>query len=43
MSLDIIRKEITRFLASDTPEVLVIKGAWGVGKTFLWRKLLKDA
>ena len=43
MSLDTIKKEINRFLDSDTPEVLAMKGAWGVGKTFAWNKLLKEA
>jgi len=43
MSLDTIRREINRFLNSETPEVLAIKGAWGVGKTFAWNRFLKKA
>ena len=43
MSLDKVKKEIFRFLESDTPEVLAIKGAWGVGKTYSWNKFLKEA
>lgn len=43
MSLDNVRREIRRFLESDAPEVLVLKGAWGIGKTYTWNKLLKDA
>ncbi|MCB1700576.1 MAG: hypothetical protein KDI14_07020, partial [Halioglobus sp.] len=43
MSLDIVRREVARFLASNTPEVMVIKGHWGVGKTFMWDKTLKEA
>lgn len=43
MSLDIVKKEIFRFLESSTPEVLAIKGAWGVGKTFTWNKFLLEA
>lgn len=43
MSLDKVKKEIFRFLESGTPEVLAIKGAWGVGKTYSWNKLLKEA
>lgn len=43
MSLDIVKKEIFRFLESSTPEVLAIKGAWGVGKTYTWNKFLLEA
>ncbi|BCO31061.1 hypothetical protein TspCOW1_11640 [Thiohalobacter sp. COW1] len=43
MSFDIVKREIFRFLESKTPEVLAIKGAWGVGKTFTWNKLLAEA
>lgn len=43
MSLTQIRAEVHRFLATDTPEVLCIKGRWGVGKTYGWRNFLKEA
>jgi len=43
MSLEIVKKEIFRFLESDTPEVLAIKGAWGVGKTYTWNKFILEA
>lgn len=43
MSLDIVKKQIETFLGSETPEVMAIKGTWGVGKTYTWNKLLKDA
>lgn len=43
MSFDMVKKEIFRFLKSDDPEALVLKGAWGVGKTYTWKKLLKEA
>lgn len=43
MSLTLVEAEIRRFLASEEPEVLCIKGKWGVGKTFAWRKYLADA
>ena len=42
MSLDNVRRELRRFLGSDDPEVLVLKGAWGVGKTYTWNKILKE-
>lgn len=43
MSLDNVRRELRRFLGSDDPEVLVLKGPWGVGKTYTWNKILKVA
>ncbi len=43
VSLESIETEIRRFLSSPTPEVLCIKGKWGVGKTFGWRKFLSQA
>ena len=42
-SLHIIEKEINKFLSSNTPEVIVIRGAWGVGKTYIWNECLKAA
>jgi hypothetical protein len=43
MSLALIEAEIRRFLANEDPEVLCIKGKWGVGKTYAWKKYLADA
>jgi hypothetical protein len=43
MSLELIEAEIRRFLSSSDAEVLCIKGRWGVGKTYGWRKFLADA
>lgn len=43
MSLDSIKKQIVNFLSTDKPEVLAIKGEWGVGKTYTWNKILHDA
>jgi len=43
MSLKIIESQIEKFLISKTAEVMVIKGKWGVGKTFSWKNLLLDA
>lgn len=37
----LVRSEIERFLRSSDPEVLCISGAWGVGKTFMWKSVLK--
>ncbi|MCQ1572723.1 hypothetical protein NFO65_18500 [Neorhizobium galegae] len=43
MSIKILRSEIARFLSTEDAEVLVVKGAWGVGKTFAWKALLAEA
>ncbi|MEJ1463524.1 MAG: hypothetical protein RPU15_09660 [Candidatus Sedimenticola sp. (ex Thyasira tokunagai)] len=43
MSVEVIKDQIFQFLSSDEPEVMAIKGEWGVGKTFSWKKFLKEA
>lgn len=43
MSLKIIKSEIDNFLKSKNPEVMSIKGLWGVGKTYTWNKYLLEA
>jgi len=42
MSLALIEAEIRRFLMSTDPQVLCIKGRWGVGKTYAWKNYLKS-
>lgn len=43
MAIDIIKKQIACFLSSEAPEVMSIKGAWGVGKTYAWNTYLTTA
>ena len=43
MSTDLVAKEVHRFLTHDRPEVLCIRGRWGVGKTYAWRQHLDQA
>ncbi|MEQ3658248.1 MAG: hypothetical protein ABNH21_04720 [Glaciecola sp.] len=43
MSIKLVHKQIDKFLGSTTPEVLAMRGKWGVGKTFTWNKFLLDA
>ncbi len=43
MSIHLVKKQIDRFLSEETPEVMAIKGVWGVGKTFTWNKFLIEA
>jgi hypothetical protein len=42
MTLKIVKSEIARFLAAREPEVIALKGAWGIGKTYSWKKLISD-
>ncbi len=42
MSLKFIETEVLRFLTSPEAEVLVIRGDWGVGKTYFWKKYFKN-
>jgi len=42
MSIEIVKHQIKLFVSSSTPEVMGIKGAWGVGKTYSWKKYLSE-
>jgi hypothetical protein len=42
-SIKLLKAEIDRFLASNDPEVLSIRGSWGAGKTYAWNRFLKSA
>lgn len=43
MSIEKVSTEVKRFLADSEPEVLAIKGKWGVGKTYQWNELVKES
>ncbi|WP_315766671.1 MULTISPECIES: P-loop NTPase fold protein [unclassified Bradyrhizobium] len=43
MSVKLVKEEIARFLARNVPEVLCVRGKWGVGKTFAWATGLEAA
>lgn len=36
-------RELERFLGTDKPEVLCIRGRWGFGKTYAWAQALQNA
>jgi len=42
LSTELVKEEIERFLKSPDPEVLCVKGKWGVGKTFVWLQFLRE-
>lgn len=42
MIAKVIKEEIKRFLNNSNPEVLCIKGKWGVGKTYAWNSFLRE-
>jgi hypothetical protein len=43
MSVELMKQEIRRFLGREEPEVICIRGRWGVGKTYTWTKQLEEA
>lgn len=42
MSLKVLKDEVDRFIKNTEPEVLCLRGGWGVGKTHLWNTCLDD-
>lgn len=42
MSKDLLLKRISAFIKATAPEVLAVKGGWGIGKTYTWAKALED-
>lgn len=42
MTVELVKEQIQKFLTTDTPEVLAIKGEWGVGKTHNWCKYVEE-
>lgn len=43
MTIETLKKNIFKYLSTDVPEVLAIKGAWGIGKTYFWKQMLHQA
>lgn len=43
MSIVLVRQAVAEFLGRADPEVLCIRGKWGVGKTYTWSKALETA
>ena len=42
MSTAIVRNVILDFIKDDRPSVLVLRGAWGVGKTHFWKSCISE-
>lgn len=42
MTVALVRQAIRAFLRTPTPQVLCIRGKWGVGKTFIWSDVLRQ-
>jgi hypothetical protein len=43
MSMKLVEDEIKRSLATTEPEVICVRGHWGVGKTYAWNRFLEEA
>lgn len=43
MTTGLIQQELTRFLGDQKAEVLALSGKWGIGKTYGWNRVLKQA
>ncbi len=41
MTIATVQSVVRKFIASANPEVLVLKGPWGVGKTHAWKMLVE--
>src|SRR4051812_17291218 len=42
MTITTARSVVQKFIESPDPGVLVLKGPWGVGKTYVWAKLIES-
>ncbi|HEY4748949.1 MAG TPA: P-loop NTPase fold protein [Steroidobacteraceae bacterium] len=42
MTIKTVKTVVERFIRQNACEVLALKGAWGVGKTYAWQQLIQD-
>lgn len=43
MSVQLVRKALLKSVETDVPEVMCLRGRWGVGRTYAWKQLLQEA
>lgn len=43
MTVALVRQVIHAFLSTPDPQVLCIRGKWGVGKTYIWNEVFKQS
>ncbi len=43
MSIVLTKTALRKFISTVTPEIIALHGKWGVGKTYAWQLLLKEA
>jgi len=43
MSLENVQTVLENFISDTHNDVLILKGRWGIGKTFFWRRLIKES
>jgi|SRR5829696_3374677 len=43
MSLENVQTVLENFVSDTHNDLLILKGRWGIGKTFFWRRLIKES
>jgi hypothetical protein len=43
MSLENVQTVLENFISDTHNDLLILKGRWGIGKTFFWRRLIKES
>jgi hypothetical protein len=43
MSIVLTKSALRKFISTSDPEIIALQGKWGVGKTYTWQLLLKEA
>ena len=43
MSIVFTKSALRKFISTSEPEIIALQGKWGVGKTYAWQLLLKEA
>lgn len=42
MTIELVKEQVKRFVENDEPQVMAIKGRWGIGKTHAWNTYIHD-
>lgn len=42
MTTELVKEQVLEFLSNTDPQVIAIKGRWGIGKTYFWNQVVKS-